>query len=240
MKAFRSHHTAHDGVRHLVLNAADTSGAPCPCRRQNGFTLIEIIAVVAIFGLVFSLGIPQLNSSKKRLLKNEAETLAASLEYARQRAVMSGIPHRVLLDLEEGSYRTEWWVSEEKANAALQDSGATNLALDLTLAAPTDDSGYSSGSPLDRHPPRREGRDYYPVPNRQLGAFTWLNDAVFFSGLDGSSGWVDSGQVQIVFDSDGTTEFARLELSDADDNFLTLEIEPILDRVRRRDGEARL
>lgn len=209
--------------------------------RQQGFTLIEIIAVVAIFGMVFSLGIPQLNSSKKRLLGNEAETLAASLEYARQRAIMSGVPHRVLVDLENGAYRTEWWVTEQQAYAALESSGNAPLAGDLTggTAAGSGDSTYDSRSPLDRYPPKREERDYYPVPNRQLGAFTWLNDAILFSGLDGSSGWIETGEVQIAFDADGTTDFALLELADADGNYLTLEIEPILDRIRKRDGKAR-
>ena len=58
-------------------------------------------------------------------------------------------------------------------------------------------------------------------------------------GLDGSSGWIEGGDVQIVFDSDGTTEYTLLELADADDRHMTLEIEPMLERVRRRDGAAR-
>ena len=217
---------------------------PLPAKHEHGFTLIEIIAVVAIFGMVFALGIPRLNSSKLRQLQNEAETIAASLEFARQRAIMSGVPHRVLIDLENGAYRTEWWVTEQEASAALGDSGGSSFDFDLNEDPGPGALGqadtYDSGSPLDLYPPEREERDYYPVPNRQLGAFTWLGDALYFVGLDGSSGWVEGGEIQIVFDADGTTEFARLELADVDENHLTLEIEPLLDRVRRREGAARL
>ncbi|MFK7897589.1 MAG: Tfp pilus assembly protein FimT/FimU [Myxococcota bacterium] len=210
-------------------------------KARQGFTMIEIIAVVAIFAMIFAIGIPQLNTSKKKILKNEAENLAASFEYARQRAVMTGVSHRVLIDLENGAYRTEWWVSEEEAYGALED-GNQGFGLDLTSTLGGEDGGdgsYDARSPLDLFPPERAERDFYPVPNRQLGAFTWLHDAVYFVGLDGSSGWIESNEVQIVFSADGTTDFALLELADSDENHRTLEIEPILNRVRQRDGEAR-
>lgn len=217
------------------------SGRPPLTKGRQGFTMIEIIAVVAIFAMVFSLGLPRLSISKKRRLEKEAETLTASFEYARQRAIMSGVPHRVFIDLENGAYRTEWWVTEEEAIAALEGSSGELAASEQLRGIGDSDAAnpYDSGSPLDRHPPRRAERDYSPVPNRQLGAFTWLNDATFFGGLEGSSGWIESGEVQIVFDADGTTDLALLEFADADDNYLTLEIEPILDRVRIREGKAR-
>ena len=85
----------------------------------------------------------------------------------------------------------------------------------------------------------RDERDYYPIPNRQLGSFTWLDDSRYFVGLDSSSGWIEGGEIEIVFDADGTTEYLLLEIADASDHHLTPEIEPLLDRVRRREGAAR-
>jgi type II secretion system protein H len=197
---------------------------------SGGFTLIELIAVIAIMGMVFAIGIPRLSRSQLRGLKTEAESIAASLEFARQRAIMTGTPHRVLIDLEDGGYRIEWLVTEERAFASITGDEAE---LD------TEESKGDQDGLIDFYPPPHDERDYYPIPNRALGAFTWLGDSRYFVGLESPSGWIEGGDVEISFDVDGTTEYALLEIADADDNHLTLEIEPILDVVRRRNGGAR-
>jgi type II secretion system protein H len=213
--------------------------------RASGFTLIEMMAVVAIIGMIFALGIPRLSSSRWRALGQAAESIAASLEFARQRAVMTGVPHRVLIDLEDGGWRVEWLVSEREAFAAVDAEaeeaadagpGAALLAASSAGGAPGEPD---PDAPIDLHPPIGSDDDYHPIPNRQLGSFTWLDENLYFVGLEGSSGWIEGGDVQIVFDSDGTTEYTLLELADADDRHMTLEIEPMLERVRRRDGAAR-
>jgi type II secretion system protein H len=204
---------------------------------SSGFTLIEIIAVIAIMGMVFAIGIPRLSTSKLRGLRTEAESIAASLEFARQRAIMTGIPHRLLVDLEEGGYRIEWLVDENRAFEAVSDADVEFAASDFDQDLDNPNSG--GAHPIDFHPPVRDERDYYPIPNRQLGSFTWLDDSRYFVGLDSSSGWIEGGEIEIVFDADGTTEYLLLEIADASDHHLTLEIEPLLDRVRRREGAAR-
>jgi hypothetical protein len=68
---------------------------------------------------------------------------------------------------------------------------------------------------------------------------TWIDDALYFVGLENSGGWIEGGDVAIRFEADGTTEYSLLEIADADDNHMTLVIEPLLDRVRRRNGPAR-
>lgn len=211
-------------------------------RARGGFTLIEMIAVVALIGMIFALGIPRLSSSRWRALGDAAESIAASLEFARQRAIMTGIPHRVFIDLEEGGWRVEWLVDERQAMAAVREDdaalGGLADALDA-LPASGDPGEPDPDAPIDLHPPVDEGLEYYPVMNRQLGSFTWLEDSLYFVGLESPSGWIEGGDIQIVFDVDGTTDYVLLELADADDRHMTLEIEPMLERVRRRDGPAR-
>ena len=208
-----------------------------PRRRRSGFTLIEIIAVIAIMTMVFAIGIPRLSTSQLRALRQEAESVASSLEFARQRAIMTGVPHRVLIDLEEGGYRIEWLVTESRAFAANSEDSRDRDSSDF--GSLYGDSGADSEETIDFHPPQRNERDYYPIPIRQLGSFTWLDDSRYFVGLDSPNGWIEGGDVEISFDVDGTTVYTRLEIADADDNHLTLEIEPLLDRVRRRNGRAR-
>jgi len=201
--------------------------------RTRGFTLIEMMAVIVIMAMVFAIGAPRLGASKMRILKQEAETIAQSLDFARQRAVMTATPHRLFIDLEEGGYRIEVLTTEEEAFASL---AADHEGLQFgDEPDPLDDPN----APLDLRPPARAERDFYPVPHRRFGSFSWIDDAVYFVGLSSSAGWIEGGDVVIGFEADGTTEFSLLEIADADDNHLTLEIEPMLDRVRRRPGGAR-
>ncbi len=206
-------------------------GPTRPRKSGRGFTLIEMMAVVAIMALIFAIGVPRLGTSKLRVLRGEAESIAASIEFARQRAIMTAIPHRLLIDLEDGGYRVEWLVTEDQAFGSGAGGGRSQ-------ASDFSDDGEDVNS-IDLRPPRRSVRDYYPVSNRQLGAFSWIDDALYFVGLDSSSGWIEGGDVAIVFQADGTTEYSMLEIADADDNHITLEIEPLLDRIRRRTGPAR-
>ena len=212
--------------------------APRHRPRTPGFTLIEMMAVIAIIAMIFALGVPRLSSSRWRALGNAGESIAASLEYARQRAVMTGVPHRVFINLEDGGWRVEWLVREDQALAAValesSAAGAPGLA-----AQPGGKGSDDRDAPIDLHPPVADDRDYHPIPNRQLGSFTWLDEQLYFVGLESASGWIEGGNVQIVFEADGTTEHTLLEIADADERHMTLEIEPLLDRIRRRDGTAR-
>jgi len=204
-------------------------GPTRPRRGGRGFTLIEMMAVMAIMALVFAIGVPRLGTSKLRLLRGEAESIAASLEFARQSAIMTAIPHRLLIDLEDGGYRVEWLVTEDQAFASESEDFQ---AFDFSPEGEDPNS-------IELRPPPRSDLDYYPVSNRRLGAFSQIDDALYFVGLDSPGGWIEGGEVAIVFQADGTTEFSMLEIADADDNHITLEIEPLLDRIRRRMGPAR-
>jgi type II secretion system protein H len=220
---------------------------PRAATSARGFTLIEMMAVLALIGMIVALGIPRLSSSRWRALGNAADAIAESLEFARQRAVMTGVPHRVLINLADGGWRVEWLASESEALAATgggeADAGAGGGLGDLLAAqgAGASDAKPGKTQKIDLHPPSRATRDYRPVPNRQLGSWAYLDDSneLYFVGIVGADGWVESGDVQIVFDADGTTDHTLVEIADADERHMTLEIEPLLDRIRRRDGPAR-
>ncbi len=197
--------------------------------RRAGFTLIELMAVLAIMALMFALGVPRLARSPWKPLEEEAEQIAQTLRFARQRAIMTGVPHRLFIDLEEGGYAIEWLVEEEALGGgeglgglAALFGGGDGAALD----APAE------RAPLDFVPRRRALREYAPIPHSRMGDFRWLDEAHYFVGVDGPGGWVESGDYAIVFAADGTTDFVLLKLADAEDHRLVLEIEPLLQSVR--------
>lgn len=207
--------------------------------RRAGFTLIEIIAVAAIIAMILGIGIPRLGRSGYDALGGAAEELAQSLRFARQRAVMTGVPHRVLIDLEEGGYRIEWFVDDGRAFGTGDEGGDGGGGLFAALLGGGSDDEGSSDAVLDLTPRRTGERSFHPIPHASMGDFRWLDEDLYFVGIDGATGWVEGGDYALVFYEDGTTDPARVELADAEDRRLTLLLEPILERVHVRPGEAR-
>jgi prepilin-type N-terminal cleavage/methylation domain-containing protein len=197
-------------------------------RGQRGFSLIEILAVVIIIGLALSLVLPNMAATRASRLKQHALDIAARLELARERAIVTGIPHRLFVDLQGGGYRLDWFVTEDEAYASLDE-----------LDAPEEPPADPNMPEVDAYgnllvslsPPIGEQADYFAVPNR-FGNADRLPDEIYFVGIDTWEGWIERGGVQIVFERDGTTDFTEIHLADAWDNLVVIEVQPLLDTVR--------
>jgi prepilin-type N-terminal cleavage/methylation domain-containing protein len=196
--------------------------------RSHAFTLIEIMAVVVVIGLALGLVLPNLGITQKSRLEQEGRDLAALLQLARQRAIVTGRAHRALLDLEEGSLHLDWHVSEAEAYGEMDDGDGFMPA---TLPEPDLEYG-----PISLSPPEDQVRDYFPIPG-QFGDREWLGGGSFFLGVATPEGWIERGSVQIVFQSDGTTDYAEIVLADEWENQVLLEVQPLLDLIRIRLNE---
>ena len=76
------------------------------------------------------------------------------------------------------------------------------------------------------------------MPNR-FGGDDWLPENIFFEGVNTPEGWIDEGSVQIVFQSDGSTDYSEIFLTDTFENRVILEILPLLEVVRvHRDQDS--
>jgi type II secretory pathway pseudopilin PulG len=164
-----------------------------------------MLAVVAIFALMASFVLPNLGVFRSRALRHQAERLAGLLELARQRSVVTAVPHRVVIDIDAGSYRLEWLVTEDEASG--EPAPAEPVALDLR-----------GDTPLPLAAPREAQREYRPLPGR-LGRRTAVDYELIFAGIETPEGWIDRGEVFVAFDRDGTT----------------LDVLPLADAVRIRD-----
>ena len=153
-------------------------------RSTRGFTLIELMAVVALFALLAGLIAPRVGSLTHRTLRQRAEQMAADLELARQRAVVTGVTHRVLVDLEAGGYRIEWLATEAEAQG-----------LEPEPVAPLDLRGQA---PIPLEAPLAELREYRPVPGK-LGDFVQLEDSLALAGVETPGGWIDRGEASVEF-----------------------------------------
>jgi len=188
-------------------------------RSHAGFTLIEIVAVVMIIGFISALVLPGLPFSGGSRRHDEALNVASHLELARQRAIMTNKIHRVLIDVDNNSYRVEWFLrrsgSDEFDNIANQQRALWEGNLDSVLRPPLGEFGYE------------------PIPTR-FGNTSVLSEPFYFDGVETSDGWLDEGLVAVVFDRDGTTDEAQIVITDPDGFAATLDILPILDSVRIR------
>jgi type II secretion system protein H len=190
---------------------------------SGGFTLIEMLAVITIFALVAAVVAPQVSVVTGRALKQRARDLAVNVQLARERAMLTGTPHRVLVDLESNGYRVEWYVTEAEA---LGETEAPGEAVPLDL---------SQNTPLPLQAPRGKGRDWRPLTGT-LGRFVWLEDELAFDGVETAGEWIRQGDVGVEFEWDGTTAPAAIYLDDESGRSLVLDVLPLADGVRIQDA----
>lgn len=77
-----------------------------PARPSAGFTLLELMTVVAILGLMLFLVLPNLdNILPGARISGAARTLAATVDFARSQAIFTGKPYEVHVHLDERWYQ---------------------------------------------------------------------------------------------------------------------------------------
>jgi hypothetical protein len=176
---------------------------------------------VAIFALLASFVAPNLGAVRSRALRSAAERVAAQLEFGRERAIVTGVPHRLLVDLDAAAYRLEWLVTEARALGEPEPPPFRAAAL-------------AHGAPLDLEPPVKAGREYRPLTG-PLGRFQRLDPDLAFSGVESDDGWVERGEAAVAFASDGSADFATLVIDDGAGKSVALEVLPLASAVRIHD-----
>jgi prepilin-type N-terminal cleavage/methylation domain-containing protein len=192
--------------------------------RRAGFTLIEVLAVVAILALMATFVLPNLSLLRSRSLRDEARRVAAEIELGRQRSVMMGIPHRLYIDLDARTYRLEWWTTEAEARG--ERTEWTPPVYDLR-----------GNGPLPLSPPREEERAFRPLPD-EFGNSQTLDDGLAFEGLETPEGWVTQGETSVAFDREGTTSYAQIVIGDGQGERLAIDVLPLADAVRVHKADA--
>jgi general secretion pathway protein H len=188
-------------------------------RARRGFTLIELLAVLLIMGLVAGLVLPNLSLRSDRVVLGVAEDLAADLAFTRQRAVATGRPHRVAIDLDTAAWWLEEW-PDEPSPALLAPAPETGARREVQLAAPVS-----------------LVQDFRPLASG-FGRPRALPEGVEFASIETlAAGPVLAGQVALVFEADGSADPALLTLANEEGDVVRLELSRLADEIRIRRGE---
>jgi prepilin-type N-terminal cleavage/methylation domain-containing protein len=86
-------------------------------RRQDGFTLIDTLVVIALVGIVVAIALPTAGTTSRGFrLKGDAQAVANVVSLAKMRAASRYSRTRVRADLTNNSFRLEVWVPTNAAN----------------------------------------------------------------------------------------------------------------------------
>jgi prepilin-type N-terminal cleavage/methylation domain-containing protein len=198
--------------------------APAARTRDAAFTLLEILAVVAIFALLAGLALPNFSGLHARNLKHQARRIVAQIELARQRAIVTGTPHRLFIDIDGAAYRIESDSIEDEDDG---DEETDEMAIDASA------SSAAGGVSTDLTAPRAAERAFRPLPG-SLGRFTLLDESIAFAGIETGGGWVDGGETFIRFERDGSADATTIVIEHESGMSVTLEVLPLADTVRVR------
>jgi type II secretion system protein H len=72
---------------------------------RAGFTLLEVMVTLAVIGLAAAIVLPRLRDGGELRLEMEGRQLADAVNFGRERAVLTGAPMRLVLDLDAQRWR---------------------------------------------------------------------------------------------------------------------------------------
>jgi prepilin-type N-terminal cleavage/methylation domain-containing protein len=193
-------------VRERHEAAALASG----CGRA-GFTLLEIMLVVALMGLLAAMFVPGAGLRLPYQIESSARVIAAELRAVQQRAIATGARHRWVIDLDRQAFRVEQLTGDDEPPRKPELPTHAGL-LDLT-------------------PPRSE-RSYAALEDRS-GEWRLLDDpGVWFERVRVGEWEHEDGTISIRFTADGATDPAHLWLEDEGGNRIELQLVAFTGEVR--------
>jgi type II secretory pathway pseudopilin PulG len=207
----------------------------------RGFTLLEIGIALVLLGLMLAITVPSLNALSGAELRKTTGMLQGLMRDTYARAALSGHSHRIVIDMEQGSY----WVEMTEGGIVMPRKKLEPTREGLGFLDPVDeriedidaetaDEQEQTKIQLYRPP------QWTPVPFPGEDKLDEVKPAKLPSDVRVHRVWVDhladpitGGQVAVHFYPGGYTQEAHLSLTDDDngDRTLTLVTHPLTGEV---------
>lgn len=214
-------------------------------RRDGGFTLLEVLIVIAIVALMATLGAAGFRSVTKSQLRADAAQLSGAMRYLFDRASTTGKMYRLVLDLDNQKYFAEtsddrfFLPGEPETEEQLARKAAKQKEEDEEAKRKAESTKYMGDDTAKYMPqefrPRRA--QFAAFKDSSLKPVTLKKNRiaqVFTSRLTEP---VTKGRAYIYFFPLGQTETANIQISDADrSSTFTLLSHPVTGRVRIESG----
>ncbi len=94
-------------------------------QRDSGFSLIEVIIVVALIAFVYTVAIPQFSMRSGAETANKLNQLASDIRSAFDQSVLTRKPYRIVFELQSGDY----WLEEASSDSFYLGSDKTDRDL---------------------------------------------------------------------------------------------------------------
>jgi len=219
---------------------------------DRGFTLIEVLLVVTIGAVLAGLAIRGLRSLRKADLREASAQMSGAMRYLFDRASTTGKIHRIVIDMETGTYWAEvsddrFYIPREETVEQLQareEKEATEdeeAAQKRERAAREAESGKSAGANSSFDLSKLEVADFRPKRARFASFKDLALKPVKLKKAKVRSVYtprvtepLTTGRAYVYFFPLGQTEPAIITLTDpeSDDTIYSLVVHPITGRVR--------
>jgi prepilin-type N-terminal cleavage/methylation domain-containing protein len=185
-------------------------------RDSRGFTLLELLIVVALIALISALAIPSVSSYFQISMNSAMRDLASTVKESYNSTVLTGRVYRIVYDLKHGQY----WV----------ESGPPNILLDTKETKEKEERRKRFSRPADENtPPENPFMMDKSITRKKVSLPRGVKFDEIFTGQ--SKEPIKEGLAYTHFFPHGITEQTVLHLSDTSDHKVSLVIAPLVGKT---------
>lgn len=183
-------------------------------QQSRGFSLIEMMIVLALIGIIAGMGSTYLASPKSKL-KSAVRVFASKMKRLRQRALIDNTTYRLVFEMPEDRdlEHTYWVESSTSAKAKVISEEELEEEIDALEEAGEEDKDPQGFKIVDKPKPLPRGLKF---------------ESIEVAGLEEA---IDSGRAYIFFFPQGRVQESAIHITDGDKMNWTLLVHPLTART---------